>query len=125
MGIVVTGFATSLDGNPGPLFDWYSGGDTEVRYPGGMTVKVSAASAPVLRRRHFDEANGWGGRHPIDLPVFVVSHRPAPDWLAAESPFTFVADGIARAIAQAQAVAGERTSVSAARTSRSRRSRPG
>lgn len=128
MGNVGTGFSMSLDGfiarpdgNPGPLFNWYFGGDTEVQYPGGMVVKVSSASAPVIRelvqstgalvvgRRHFDEANGWGGRHPIDRPVFVVSHRPAPDWLAAGSPFTFVTDGVASAIAQAKAVAGDRT----------------
>lgn len=125
MGIVGTGFATSLDGfiarpdgHPGPLFDWYFGGDTELRYPGGLVVRPSAASAEVIReliattgavvvgRRHFDEANGWGGRHPADVPVFVVSHRHAPDWLAADSPFSFVPEGVEAAIARARVVAG-------------------
>jgi hypothetical protein len=64
MGKVGTGFSMSLDGfsagpNDGPerplveggerLFAWYSIGDTEYRYPGGMTVNVSAASAAQLR----------------------------------------------------------------------------
>lgn len=128
MSKVITGFAMSLDGfiarpdgNPGPLFDWYYGGDTEIAYPGGrVAIRVSAASARVIRemvrttgalvvgRRHFDETSGWGGRHPLDVPVFVVSHRPPPTWLATDSPFTFVADGVASAIARAREVAGER-----------------
>ena len=128
VGKVITGFSMSLDGfiarpdgSPGPLFDWYYGGDTAIAYPGGrVAIRVSAASAGIIRemvrttgalvvgRRHFDEANGWVGRHPLDVPVFVVSHRPPPAWLAAESPFTFVADGVASAIALAREGAGER-----------------
>ena len=128
MGIVGTGFSMSLDGfiarpngDVGPLFAWYFGGDTEIVYPGGrVTISVSAPSAVVIRelidtvgavvvgRRHFDEASGWGGRHPANVPVFVVTHTIPEGWANDGAPFTFVTDGVASAIAQARAVAGEK-----------------
>jgi hypothetical protein len=106
MGKVGTGFSTSLDGfiagpdgGVGPLFDWYSGGDTEYAMPsGGITLKVSSQSAELLReshektgalvvgRRHFDHASGWDGRHPMDLPVFVVTHTVPKEWVYERSP---------------------------------------
>ena len=56
--------------------------------PGGnLTLKVSPQSAELLGesyesmgalvvgRRHFDHARGWGGNHPMDVPVFVVTHE--------------------------------------------------
>ena len=82
------GFIADDEGNVGPLFDWYFAGDTEYEPPGGrFTLKVSQASVALLRssygatgalvvgRRHFDQARGWGGRHPMDVPVFVLTHR--------------------------------------------------
>jgi dihydrofolate reductase len=127
MGIVGAGFSMSLDGfiarpdgSVDPLFAWYSQGDTEVVYPGGMVVKVSAASAAFIRdvhfsagaivtgRKLFDITRGWGGRHPADVPVFVVTHEMPRDWDHPDAPFTFVTDGVASAIAQARAVAGDR-----------------
>ena len=128
MGKVVTGFSTSLDGfiaGPGDdvqhLFKWMSSGDTAYHFPGGMTVKVSPASAEVLHgrvraagalvtgRRQFDNTHGWGGRHPVDVPVFVVTHEAPAAWLSKEgTPFTFVTEGVEAAIAQAQAVAGDK-----------------
>jgi dihydrofolate reductase len=45
------------------------------------------------------------------VPVFVVTHTPPDDWRQQHpnAPFTFVTDGVANAIAQAKAVAGEKT----------------
>src|SRR5215211_8114919 len=102
MGKVRTGLAVSLDGfisgpNDGPdapmgdggerLVAWYAGGDTEYRLPGtDMVFRVSAPTAEFLRetrettgalvfgRRTFDLTHGWGGKHPLDVPVFVVSN---------------------------------------------------
>lgn len=127
MGIVGTGFSMSLDGfiadphgDVGGLFAWYDDGDITYTYPGGMAVTPSAASAQVIRetventgaivsgRALFDIAKGWGGRHPIDVPVFVVTHEIPRDWDHPNAPFTFVTDGIESAIAQAQAVAGDK-----------------
>jgi dihydrofolate reductase len=136
MGKVRTGHSTSLDGfiagpNDGPeapmgeggerLLGWYAAGDTEYRLPGTeMVFKVSAQTAELLRetrtttgalvtgRRTFDLTNGWGGRHPLDVPVFVVSHTVPQEWVYERSPFTFVTDGLESALEQAKALAGDK-----------------
>ena len=100
---------------------WYSGGDTEYRLPGTeMVFKVSPLSAELLRetrrttgalvtgRRTFDLTNGWGGRHPLDVPVFVVTHTVPQECVPEGSPFTFVTDGLESALEQAKAVAGDK-----------------
>jgi dihydrofolate reductase len=136
VGKVRTGLSVSLDGfiagpNDGPeapmgvggekLLAWYAAGDTEYRLPGtGMVFMVSAPTAEYLAetrrttgalvfgRRTFDLTHGWGGKHPLDVPVFVVSSTVAPDWVDEGSPFTFVTDGLERALEQAKAVAGDK-----------------
>jgi dihydrofolate reductase len=103
------------------LLAWYSAGDTEYRLPGTeMVFKVSPQTAELLRetrtttgalvtgRRTFDLTNGWGGRHPLNVPVFVVSHSVPQEWVYEGSPFTFVTDGLQSALAQAKAIAGEK-----------------
>ena len=136
MGKVAMGLSMSLDGfiagpNDGAerplgeggerLFAWYSGGDTEYRLPGTeMVFMVSPQSAELLReahgnmgafvtgRRTFDIANGWGGRPPLGVPTFVVTHTVPQEWAYEGSPFTFVTDGVESAVERARAVAGER-----------------
>ncbi len=136
MGKVSTGLSMSLDGfiagpNDGPerplgeggerLFAWYSGGDTEYRLPGTeMVFEVSPQSAELLRvahgkmgamvtgRRTFDIANGWGGRPPLGIPTFVVTHTVSQEWVYEGSPFTFVTDGVESAVEQAKAAAGDK-----------------
>ncbi len=55
-------------------------------------------------------AEGWQGRHTLDVPVVVVTHRVPTDWVEAhpDAPFTFVGDGVEAAIARAQELAGDR-----------------
>jgi len=67
--------------------------------------------ALVCGRTLFDFTGGWGGTHTIGVPVVVVTHRVPTDWVDAhpEAPFSFVPDGVAAAVAKAQALAGERT----------------
>src|SRR5215217_5033668 len=125
VGKVGTGFSMSLDGfiagpegDVGWLFYWYFSGDTEYEFPGGrVAIKGSPASAELIRdsvrttgalvvgRRHFDHAGGWGGRHPMNVPVFVVTHTVPQEWVYEGSPFTFVTDGVESAVEQAKAVA--------------------
>jgi dihydrofolate reductase len=62
----------------------------------------------VTGRRTFDLTHGWGGRHPLDVPVFVVTHKASPEWVSEGSPFTFVSDGLESAVAQAKAAAGDK-----------------
>jgi dihydrofolate reductase len=128
MAIVSTSLSMSLDGfialpddSVGPLFDWYDTGDVEFRWPGmGMVSHTSPQSAAYLRdlvgqagalvvgRRVFDYTNGWGGEHPVGVPVFVVSHTVPDGWPRGDAPFTFVTDGVEAAVAQAKQVAGDK-----------------
>ena len=137
MGKVTFNMTMSLDGfvagandapdNPlgdggDPLFNWYNSGDTEYKMPGGdWKFKVSAASAAQLERsiesagvlvtgrKTFDIAGAWGGQHPVDLPVVVLTHHIPAEWAnKPDSPFTFVTDGIESAIRQAKAIAGDK-----------------
>ena len=131
MGKVIAGFSMSLDGyvaapddSVGHIFDWYGSGDVRVQWPGNdMTSDVTPAGAAVLRdliertgalvvgRRIFDYTDGWAGHHPIGVPIFVVSHRGPEGWDERHDPSltTFVADGVASAVEQAQAVAGDKS----------------
>ena len=136
MGKVTSGLTMSLDGfiagpNDGPehplgengmrLFDWYGSGDTEYVVPsGGMTFKVSPQSAEMLfeafssigaivtGRRTFAITNGWGGRHPLDVPIVVLTHAVPEGWDYEGSPFTFVTDGVESAVEKARELAGEK-----------------
>jgi dihydrofolate reductase len=135
MSKVILDITMSLDGfiagpNDGPerplgdggerLFAWYYSGDTDFEMPSGtMTFKVSPASAEVLQevhtigalvtgRRTFDIANAWGGRHPVDAPVFVVTHTVPREWVYEGSPFTFVTDSVESAVEKAKEAAGDR-----------------
>jgi dihydrofolate reductase len=127
MGAVVMQASMSLDGyiadpsdRVGPLFEWYGNGEVEVTGADPDRVfRVSAASAGYLRqawanvragvigRRLFDLTNGWNGRPPVGEAVFVVTRRPPADWPFPDAPFTFVTDGVASAVAQARAFAGD------------------
>ena len=51
----------------------------------------------VCGRRLFDLTHGWSGRHPVGVPVFVVTHAEPEDWPHRDAPFTFVTDGVASA----------------------------
>ena len=131
MGSVGAGFSMSLDGFiAGPnddmqrLFAWMFSGDTDVKVTMGdreMDLKVSEKAAErydeptkgigaiVSGRRMFDVARAWGGKHPMDVPVFVVTHNIPQEWNKKEYPFTFVTGGLESAIRQAKAVAGNRS----------------
>jgi dihydrofolate reductase len=115
------GFIADPSDAVGPLFDWYGNGDVEFTGADPDRVfHVSAASAGYLReawagvaagvigRRLFDITNGWNGRPPVGEAVFVVTHRPPTDWDFPDAPFTFVTDGVASAVAQANAFAADR-----------------
>lgn len=70
----------------------------------------AAAGAYVMGRRMFDGGEGpWGDEPPFRAPVFVVTSRPR-EVLPRKggTSFTFVTDGLAEAVAQARAAAGEK-----------------
>jgi dihydrofolate reductase len=131
MGKISSGFSMSLDGFiAGPndevdrVFAWMFSGDTDVKLTTGdhdLDLKVSEQSAEVFEdattafgalvagRRLFDVAEAWGGKHPMDVPIVVVTHHPPEEWVnKAGSPFTFVTDGVESALKTAQQIAGDK-----------------
>ncbi len=130
MGKVVAGGTVSLDGYiAGPnesgfehLFAWFAGGDFELpsvnpdvqfhlsepdyRY---FRDVIEGIGVSVIGRRLFDLTDGWGGRHPFDKPIIVVTHAVPEGWVAAhpDAPYTFVTDGLPSAIERARAIAGD------------------
>ena len=131
MGTVIAAATMSLDGfiakddnTIGRLFDWYQNGDVEVpSATPDITFHLTPQSAEYWRewtsqlgvlvcgRTLFDFTDGWGGRHTMDVPVVVVTHRVPTEWVEAHpgAPFHFVTDGVSAAIEKAQAIAGDRT----------------
>ena len=69
---------------------------------------IDTAGALVVGRHLFDVTNGWEGRHPIDVPVVVVTHDPPTDWQPAEPDprFAFVTEGVEAAVARARGARG-------------------
>ncbi|MBA2280938.1 MAG: dihydrofolate reductase family protein [Actinomycetota bacterium] len=110
------GRTTPLGDGGGALFEWMGAGpeanrvDPRICPPDASRPVVdewqAEAGAMVSGRRTFDIAGGWKDGHPIDVPIFVVTHEPPTDgeW----SPqVEFVTEGVERAIARAKEVAGD------------------
>ena len=78
--------------------------------PAGQVVdEVNASGAVVVGRRTAEQVDHWGGdHHGWGVPIFVPSHRPPGPSVAGYPLVTYVSDGIASAMAQAKAAAGER-----------------
>jgi dihydrofolate reductase len=129
MSKVYTGATMSLDGYiAGPnetgfdqLFKWYENGEVVIPTThDDLTHRLSEPSAEHVRHviditgalvvgRHlFDFTKGWGGSHPYDKPVVVLTHSVPEDWPHEDAPFTFVTDGIESAIEQAKEIAGDK-----------------
>lgn len=100
MSMSLDGFVADPDDGVDEVFDWYFAGDVGVPTPSttsDFTFRVSAPSADHLRnlmaevgamltgRRMFERADGWGGRHPWEVPAFDVTHRVPDGWPRADS----------------------------------------
>jgi dihydrofolate reductase len=115
--VSVDGFIADAHDDVGPLFEWYFNGDAEIVK--GGPFKVSSESlryvqplwqrigTTIMGRRLFDLTNGWEGTPPAGEHIVVVTHRPRPDGWHPEASCQFV-DDIARAVAVAKELAGER-----------------
>jgi len=75
-----------------------------------LEATFARAGAYVMGRRMFDEGEvGWPENAPFHAPVFVVTHQPREPWVRpGGTTFTFVTDGIERALEQARAAAAGR-----------------
>jgi dihydrofolate reductase len=125
------GYVAKQDNTIGRLFDWLQNGEVAIPTPAGdFTVHLSPPSAEhwrswvpsvgalVCGRTLFDFTEGWHGRHTMDVPVVVVTHRVPTAWVDTHpnAPFSFVIDGVEAAITRAQDIAGDRIVVVAGGT---------
>ena len=131
MGNVVVDLTMSLDGfiagsNDSPdlplgrggerLFTWMSAGPESNRVerrlappdPSKVVMDewMTEYGAIVSGRRTFDIAGGWKDEHPLDVPIFVVTHQ-VPTHGKWSPRVSFVTDGIERALERAQEAAGD------------------
>ena len=141
MGNVIVDLSVSLDGfiaghddgaelplgrGGEALFAWMTGGPESNRVerrlapPDASKVVIDEwttdCGAMISGRRTFDIANGWKDGHPVDVPIFVITHQ-APTHGEWSPRVSFVTDGIEHALELAQEAAGDlNVSVSAADT---------
>jgi dihydrofolate reductase len=124
MSMSLDGYIAGLNdepGNPGGdgaavarLHGWALMPDGESFRSSGVAAQlldeINAAGAILTGRRTAEQVDHWGGdHHGSGVRIFVPSHRP-PDPSVAKYPLvTYVTDGIASAMAQAKAAAGDRT----------------
>jgi dihydrofolate reductase len=69
--------------------------------------EIKETGAVLVGRRTAEQVDHYGGNH-HGVPIFVPSHRPPGPSVANYSLVTYVSDGIASAMAQAKAAAGDR-----------------
>jgi dihydrofolate reductase len=132
MGKVIVSLSVSLDGfiagpDDGPeqplgrggdrLFAWFASNPTDTVRENEWFAPPEA-SKPVIEgwqkecgaivsgRRTFDIAGGWKNGHPLDVPIFVVTHE-APTEGEWSPRVTFVTEGLERALELAQEAAGD------------------
>ncbi|MGA3185273.1 MAG: dihydrofolate reductase family protein [Candidatus Dormibacteria bacterium] len=109
-------------GNPGGddftrLHDWYrfasdAGPAAETTDASGIASQflseIKETGAVLAGRNTVEQTDHWGGDHHDAVPIFVPSHRPPGTSVAKYPLVTYVTDGIASAMAQAKAAAGDR-----------------
>lgn len=131
MGKVFSALSVSVDGyitgrDPGPghglgdggeLFNWYTDGHVPSEVFGGFTlsepsakvfdVEAGRVGASIAGRNTYDDSDRFGddgAPHPT-APLFVVSHRPAPQMAGRQ---TLITTGLRDAVAAAREVAGDK-----------------
>jgi dihydrofolate reductase len=96
------------------LHEWFVSPEGEFRRPSGPAGEVydemwNGTGAILVGRRTAEQVDHWGGdHHGQGVRIFVPSHRPLEPVVATYPLVTYVLDGIASAMAQARAAAGER-----------------
>lgn len=109
-------------GNPGGddfmrLHEWYGfaadAGPTEETIDSAETGRdfldeIKETGAVLSGRNTVEQTDHWGGDHHDGVLIFVPSHRPPGPSVAQYPLVTYLTDGIASAMTQAKAAAGDR-----------------
>jgi dihydrofolate reductase len=91
----------------GRLHEWYGDFSRPSGPAGGLHDDLETTGAVLAGRRTVEQVDHWGGDNG-GRPIFVPSHRPPGPSVANYPLVTYVADGIASAMKQAKAAAGDR-----------------
>jgi dihydrofolate reductase len=107
MAMSLDGFVNDRNGDVGPLYP-----DMEaMRESEPVQEAIRSTGADVMGRRSYEMGNGDFTGYEFQVPIFVLTHQ-APERVAKGEndrlTFTFVTEGIARAIEQAKAAAGDK-----------------
>ena len=102
-------------GNPGGdgfgrLHEWYGDHSPPSGPSGDFLDEMKATGAVLAGRRTAEQVDHYGGDH-HGVPIFVPSHRPPGPSVENYPLVTYVTEGIASAMAQAKAAAGDRNVV--------------
>lgn len=79
-------------------------------FDGQVSTEMFANTGAVLLGRRMADIGlpNWGADGAFGLPCFVVTHRPSPKVVRTRTTFTYVSDGLDRALILALAAAGGR-----------------
>ncbi len=114
MSQVIAGMTMSLDGfvndRHGSVARLYPD-LAALRQTSELQEAIAETGAVVMGRRSYDMGGGDFTGYEFQVPIFVLTHRPPERAAEGENDrltFSFVADGIDRAIAAAKAAAGDK-----------------
>jgi dihydrofolate reductase len=109
MSMSLDGFVADSSDGVDDVFAWYGKPQPEQspRAPAGE-ADAMGVGVIVYGRRTFELADGWGGNHPVGVPVIVVTSEVPDGWPRENSTVSFDTDGIESAMATARKVASDK-----------------
>jgi dihydrofolate reductase len=115
VGKVIAGMTMSLDGfvaDAGGNVDRLYADFADLREIPYMTATIAETGAVIMGRKTFEmgDPDSYVGEYEFQVPIFVLTHHPprTPPKQDDRLTFTFVQDGVASAVAQARAAAGDK-----------------
>ena len=115
MGKVIAGMTMSLDGFVADAegnVDRLNADLADLQEMPSMTATIAETGAVLMGRKTFEmgDPDSYVGEYEFQVPIFVLTHHPprVPPKQDDRLTFTFVQDGVASAVAQAKAAAGDK-----------------
>jgi dihydrofolate reductase len=110
MTMSLDGFVADSDGSARPLYSDFA----EFQKSAYMNSLIERTGAVLMGRRTFemaDDPDWYVGNYEFQVPIFVLTHHTpeTPPKQDERLTFTFVGDGIASAVEQAKAAAGDKS----------------
>ena len=108
MTMSLDGFVADADGNVDRLYADLA----DLQGTTYMTATIAETGAVIMGRKTFEmgDPDSYVGSYEFQVPIFVLTHHPPeiPPKQDNRLTFTFVGDGVASAVVQAKAAAGDK-----------------